>query len=498
MSVGSDGGQIDNNNADSSLNNAAPEEPKPEFQLQISRDNMVAYLRVKLARPDQTITFDEVIEFLKKSVITYGICEEAIRTFCKNNKFFSELICAKGIPPVNGIDGSIEYTFNKDTNFEPKQREDGTVDFRDLDLVKNIAKGESLCHITPATPGVDGMDVYNHVVPFLPGKLPVLPTGSNTTASEDGLNLTANVDGCIEFTRSAINVNEVFYVRGDVDISSGNINAIGSVVIQGDVREGFIVKAGKDVSIRGMVEGATIEAKGSISISKGMSGMGKGTLLAGGNIKGKYFENAILFSENDIYSDTLMNCRVKAGGSILLKGQKASLMGGSYQAAQRIFAKNIGTPSNTITTVSISSEELNAMLVADKAEFSIPQLEGKLVEAQSALQEYQEQFTNLTKQLAMSGKSSTQTGSLLMKSAITKKGKLTEEVELLKAEIKKVSEVNTNLIDYKIVGAGIVYSGTKIIIGPYTINVNQDNSNTKFYVNTGEIVFAPVLPSDME
>ena len=498
MSISSNDDLIDRSNADSSQDNTAPEELKPEFQLQISKDNMVAYLRVKPARPDQAVTFDEVIEFLKKSDITYGICEEAIHTFCKNNKFFSELICAKGIPPVDGIDGTIEYAFNKDTNFEPKQREDGTVDFRDLDLVKNIAKGESLCHITAATPGVDGMNVYNHVVPFLPGKLPTLPVGSNTTASEDGLNLIANVDGCIEFTRSAINVNQVFYVRGDVDIASGNINAIGSVVIQGDVREGFFVTAGKDVSVRGMVEGATIEAKGSISISNGMSGMGKGTLIAGGNIKGKYFENAILLSENDIYSDTLMNCKAKAGGSILLKGKKASLMGGSYQAAQRIFAKNIGTPSNTITTVSILSEELNAMLVADKAEFSIPQLENKLLEAQNALQEYQEQFDNLTKQLAASGKSGTQTGSLLFKSAIAKKSKLVEAVELLKTEIKKASEANLNLIDYKIVGAGIVYSGTKIIIGPYTINLNQDNSNTKFYSNSGEIVFAPVLPSDME
>ncbi len=487
----------DMSTADSSQINAVQEELKPEFELQISTDNMAAYLRVKLAHSDQVVTFDDVSEFLTQSGITYGLCEDAIHTFCENKKFYSELICAKGIPPIDGTDGSIEYGFDTDTGLEPKEREDGTVDFRDLGLVKNITKGEVLCHIIPPEPGKDGMDVYNHIVPFVPGRFPVLPVGINTIASEDGLSLIANVDGCIESNHSTINVKDVFIVHGDVDSASGNINAIGSVVVQGDVREGFSIKAGKDVSIRGMAEGAMIEAKGSISISSGMNGMGKGTLRAGGNIIGKYFENANLFSENDIYADILMNCRATAGESIVLKGRKASLIGGSYLAGQRIFAKNIGTSSNTTTVASILSKELTSMLVPDKAEYTLDELQNKLLEAQKALQDFQEQFSNLTKQLAISGKKDTQTGNLLMKSAIAKKGQFINAVELLKSEIKKASEVKNNLTDYKIVGSGIVYSGTKITIGPYTMNINDDYSNTKFYASTEKIVIAPVLPSDI-
>lgn len=497
MSMNSNGGVADMGNAVSNQTNMAPEELKPAFQLQISTDNMVAYLRIKLVNPNQVVTYDEVSEFLTLSGITYGICEDVIRTFCQDKKFYSELICAKGIPPLDGMDGSIEYEFDTATKVEPREREDGTVDFRELDLVKNITKGESLCHIIPPTSGQDGVDVYNHIVPFVRGRLPVLPVGLNTVVSADGLSLFANVDGCIEFTRLAINVRDVYIVHGDVDCASGNIKAIGSIVIQGDVREGFFVTAGKDVSIRGMAEGAMIEAKGSISISNGMNGMGKGTLRAGGNITGKYFENANLFSENDIYADILMNCRVAAEGSIILKGPRASLMGGSYQAGQRIFTKNIGTTSNVTTAVSISSKKLDTMLVADKMKYSMEQLQSKLVEAQNELQEYQEQFSNLGKQLSMSGKQNMQTGSLLMKAAIIKKSKLFEAVELLKIEIEKASEVNNNLSDYKIIGVGIVYSGTKITIGPYIINLNNDNSNTKFYASTEKIVLAPVLPSDI-
>ncbi|MDF2631771.1 MAG: hypothetical protein K0Q85_367 [Caproiciproducens sp.] len=458
---------------------------------------MAAYLRVTPAYPGQAVLFDDIIAYLTQNEVTYGVCEDAIRTFCQNGKFYSVLICAKGNPPVDGTDGFIEYKFDHDTGLKPKEREDGTVDFRDLGLVKNISKGEVLCQITPPGPGKDGMNIYNHIVPFVEGRRPTLPSGTNTVVSEDGLSLIANVDGCIESTKSSVNVSDVFIVHGDVDSASGNINAVGSVIVQGDVREGFFVKAGKDIAIRGMAEGATVEAKGTISISNGMNGMGKGVLRAGGNIVGKYFENAIIFSENDIYADVLMNCRVEVGGSIVLKGQKALMIGGSYQAAQKIYAKTIGSSSRTATAVSISSKELTSMLAADKAEESAVELENKLLKAQMALKDFQEQFATLSKQVSFNGQNDAQKESLLMKAAIVKKSQLTEAVEVIKAKLKKASEVKNNLTDYKIVGTNIVYAGTKMTIGPHTVNMDNDNSNTKFYATSEKIVLAPVLPSDV-
>lgn len=493
MSINSNDNLTDVSTSDSKQTDTVQEEQKPQFQLQVSTDNMAAYLRVIPAYPAQTILFDDVFEYLAQNNITYGVCEDAIRTFCQNGKFYSELICAKGSPPEDGTDGSLNYKFDLDTGLKPKEREDGTVDFRDLGLVKNIAKGELLCQITPPEPGKDGMNIYNHIVPYIKGKLPLLPYGTNTVISEDGLSLIANVDGCIEFTKSAINVSDVFIVHGDVDNASGNINAVGSVIVQGDVREGFYIKAGKDISIRGMVEGATIEAKGTISISSGMNGMGKGVLRAGGNIVGKYFENANLYSDNDIYADILMNSKATAGGSIILKGRKALMIGGVYQAAQKIFAKTIGSSSRTVTSVTISSKELTSMLTADKEEENTAELENKLVKAQTAQQDFQEQFSILTKQISFSG----QKDSLLMKAAIIKKSQLTEAVEVIKTKLKKAAEMKNNLVDYKIIGTNIVYAGTKMTIGPHTITLNNDNSNTKFYPTSNEIVLAPILPSDI-
>jgi uncharacterized protein (DUF342 family) len=192
-----------------------------------------------------------------------------------------------------------------------------------------------------------------------------------------------------------------------------------------------------------------------------------------------------------------MNCRVEVGGSIVLKGQKALMIGGSYQAAQKIYAKTIGSSSRTATAVSISSKELTSMLAADKAEESAVELENKLLKAQMALKDFQEQFATLSKQVSFNGQNDAQKESLLMKAAIVKKSQLTEAVEVIKAKLKKASEVKNNLTDYKIVGTNIVYAGTKMTIGPHTVNMDNDNSNTKFYATSEKIVLAPVLPSDV-
>lgn len=472
------------------------EEKKPEFSLQISMDNMTAYLRIKLAFSGQKVSYDDIYEFLKQNNVTYGLCEDAIHSFCDEGRFYSELICAKGIPAVDGTDGWITYHFDTNKKLMPKEREDGTVDFRDLGLVKNISKGDALCTITPPEPGKDGMDIFGHVIPFRPGKLPTLPFGVNTVASSDKLSLLAEVDGCIEYLNSQINVNDVFIVRGNVDSASGNVTANGSVIVQGDVREGFFVKSGQDISVRGMVEGATLEAKGSISLSRGMNGMGRGTLKAGGNIVGKYFENANLISENDIYADVLLNCRAAAGGSVILKGQKASLIGGSCQVGQRILVKNIGTPGSTATRVSIVSKALSSLLVADH-ENNLETLNHKLAEAQKALDEFTEQYTALTQQIPLNGQPGMERANLLLKASIMKKGQLNEAVQTIKKQISNLQQKTSNLIDFNIIGLGIVYPGTKMSIGPHTTNIQNEYSNTKFYADQERIVSGPVLPSDI-
>ena len=55
-------------------------------------------------------------------------------------------------------------------------------------------------------------------------------------------------------------------------MASGNIQFDGSVVIQGDVAKGMSVKATGDIEVAGIVEMASLEAGGNITVKSGVIG----------------------------------------------------------------------------------------------------------------------------------------------------------------------------------------------------------------------------------
>ena len=69
------------------------------------------------------------------------------------------------------------------------------------------------------------------------------------------------IDGHISFDKGAFHIQNLLTIPGDVDISAGNINFAGDVMIKGKVREGFLIKSDGNITIRGNVEaGAIIKA----------------------------------------------------------------------------------------------------------------------------------------------------------------------------------------------------------------------------------------------
>ena len=466
-------------------------EVKAELFVRISADSMTAWLSVLNAPAVRHIAFEDVMAFLKERQITYGICEEDIRSFCESGNYRTVLVCARGDASIDGTDGALEYLFRMDSALKPKEREDGTVDYRNLEMVQNVKKGEVLCRITPPVPGRDGTDICGRTVQHKPGKIPNIPAGENTVLSEDKLSLLADKDGSFEYASGQLHVREVFMVRGDVGATSGNIEAVGSVVVQGDVLEGFRVRAGRDVTVRGMVEGAAIEAQGDILISQGMNGMGHGVLTAGGSVRGKYFENASINAGDSVFTEVMMNCRVTAGGSIVSQGGKSLLLGGSYQAGKTIFAKNIGNANHTGTRIAIMATALSELQISEGKSDGVEELEAKQTELLRALEAVGAALESVDGSPVSDEMKKAQ-----KKVMAAKKGQLEKALTSIKTHIQTAKERATLLCDYKVVAPGVVYPGTKIELGMFSRQIVQENSHTKFYPGKNDIIFAPILPSD--
>lgn len=468
-------------------------EAAPELELNVSTDRVTAYLRVKPASPGQEVPSSFILDFLEKNRIVYGLLLDDIESFCREKRYYAELVCARGLEPVDEEDAQMEYHFRTEQDVMPKQKEDGTVDFRELGLVQNVAKGDVLCRIVMPAKGKDGIDIYNHPIRFKKGRVPAFPSGSNTVISEDRLTMTAAIDGCIEYKNNVLNVNSMFVVRGDVDGSSGNIDFLGSVTVQGDVREGFSVKAGKDITIRGMVEGADVEAGGNIAISNGMKGMGRGKLRAKGNIVGKYFENVVMECGGDVYADVIMNSIVTAAGSVVLRGRQALLIGGKVRAGRQVYAGSIGSGSSIRTEIVVESDQLQALLVEEGE--SVSGLQAQMDFARREENALRDRISEYTR--ALSAKKDAARVQPLLKSAIVEKSRNAETIRTLDKKIREARDRQESYMNFRVAGVHTIYSGTKITIGSYTQLLNSDYSYTKFYSDRERLESGPLLPSDI-
>jgi uncharacterized protein (DUF342 family) len=484
------------NNQQISSSDSATNSSQPQLFVRISPNRQEAFVWAKNVTLGQQIQEDDVKRALEENGVVFGILPDAVKRFCTNPT--RETVCAHGIPAQDEGNGEIEYFFRTDECCTPKQLEDGTVDFSSLDKVQSVKKGDLLCRIVPPTPGKDGTDVTGKTIPHKKGHLPSLPSGRNLTFNEDRTEVRAAIDGCIEYRKGVLNVNDTFYVRGDVDSSSGNISFGGTVVVQGDVTAGYTVKAGGDIKVYGMVIGATLQAGGSITVSKGVNGMLGGCLKADGNVVARYFQNAKVISGCDVYADTLMNCNIDAGGNIIMRGPNSSIMGGKCQAGHRIYAKTIGTSSYTLTELIIMSPDLKNSLNGNFSRANeIAELKQKIIAENMVQQDCTRQIKLLNSTIGLRGPGA-RTQDMIK--ALTNRQKQSENAAYRYS--KRIEELENApivpLSDFNIAVLRTAYPGTKITIGTVNMMLSSKYDHMKFYFKDDQIVTGPVLPSDEE
>jgi len=458
----------------------------------VSADKLKVYIRIELYDKDAEVCCDDVFRYLEEQCIVCGIRENEIKEYCKTKEYSKELLAACGKEPISGKDAELIYDFDISKEYKVVEREDGTIDFQNLNNVINVKKDDVLCHIIPIQEGVNGIDVYGKTINYKKGKPASFNYGNNTCISEDGLKLLAGANGSAEISNSRVYVESVYKVN-NVDNETGNVDFIGNVIINGDVKAGFSVISKGDIKIRGMVEGAYIKADGDVVIGKGMNGMGRGTIYAKGDITSKYIENAIIVSDKCVYAEALINSDVKAKESIILRGSNAAIIGGTCQAEDTIYAKTIGSKTNAETNIILNLTKYQEQ----QKEYTLKrklnqQLEKELAVKNKEIKEIDEKTDLITNSsLDNDNKNS------VKKQLVFMKIKLNNEILDLKTQITDIIP-SDNIANHKIVCKGIMYSNTRITIGWMKYRVRQDLSYSKLYNDGYDISIVPLNPADTE
>lgn len=430
----------------------------------LSSDKMKAYINIYALPNDEVPSVQDVKNYLEEKGIVHGVNEEVLEVVLKNRIFNQEVLIAEGTYPVDGINGKLEFHFDVEKDSKPTILEDGRVDYRNLNLIENVKKGQLLCTVIPPQPGKTGKTVTGEIVPYREGVPAKIPVGKNVVHDKEKDALYAAIDGQVKYVGGKINVFPVFEVAGDVDNSTGNINFIGNVIIRGSVLSGFQVEAGGEVEIWGVVEGATIKAGGNIIIRRGVRGNNKAVIISEGDIVAKYIEHSNVEAKNDIKAEAIMHSNIKCGGKLELSGKKGLLVGGDIKVGKEVIAKVIGSPLATSTEIEVGvSPDLREKFITLKKEIS--NIENDLRKA--------EQVISILNKLSGSNMLTGDKAELLEKTKNTREYYI-QKLSELKEEYKVIEGLLYEKVDGKVKCYGVIYPATKITIGEASLIVKED------------------------
>jgi len=486
-------------NAGPAKTGPAPPIKKPEFELKVTSDQLSAYVRLRDIEANEGVAVEEadVLAFLAKSGIKYGIMAEDIKYFCLNKNYFQWQKVAVGNKAVDGEDGHYTLTFNPDSS-GPMEREDGSVDYRELGLIKNVYEGEVLSNIVLPKIGSDGTNIYGGAILAKVGKPAAVEAGNNVRLTEDKTELRAERDGCVYFKQKKVYVEEAYTVRENVSLKTGNISFNGNINIAENVLEGFKVNAQKDIYVKGLVEGAELTAGGNIVIVGGITGMNTAKITAGGDIAVKFIENATVICGGNLTCDIILNSKVKAEKSIFMKGQRAAIIGGSVLAGEQITARTLGSDKHPQQEVVVlknwkmleekTDEEAKE---EDKAKaLSIKEQKNALKQKLAQAESYVEVFTKKIKEENDLGAYKNITK---IKEYMVKKSELAAVIASLRNTLESFKEAN---FISSITCTGFIHPGVKISIDRCWRMITEEMQNQKFFVHEGEIVVGAVLPGE--
>ncbi|MFS0823586.1 DUF342 domain-containing protein [Bacillus sp. 1P02SD] len=429
-----------------------------ELELLVSKDKLTVHINVIRDSTPLQIEESDVYSLLSKHGISYGIKRDVISTMISNiNDLFFPLLIAEGEASKKGDDGFIKLA-----SVEQKHdiHSNEVLNFRNVRQIPSVRAGQVVATIFPSKPGIPGRNVFGHPITAANGK-PNPPVAGKNIVETNG-KLYATIDGQISLSDKKINVLPVFEVDGDLNLKTGNIDFVGNVTIRGNVPSDYVVKAGGDISIYGIVEGAQLEAGGSIFISGGIVG----------------FTKALIRAEGDIIASYLNQCQVYAGKNIETTGSilhsicfakenvhaiTGSIIGGLISAGNHVTAKDIGNASHTKTEIQIGTTERNSE-EEQRIRTEIDSTKAHLQKVLLILQKLAEKYKR-TSVL-------TEDEVLLLKRDKLTQTELTKKLELLESELLELSSKQKEVTAY-IIATGNLYPNVNIQFGKYKRITNQ-------------------------
>jgi uncharacterized protein (DUF342 family) len=356
------------------VQSADPQAPA-EIVILVSPDALKAYISILPgARPSvESLGASHILPRwqnlgLDPHLLTSDFLHTLTEEWNRNHRPIENVLAAEAEhPPVPGADARIEYLVDPEIRLGHMEQA-GTVDFRNLNLIKPVKQGQPLARKHPPGKGGAGIDLFGRPASAPDGADIVLPVGPNTEASvvDPGL-IIASVDGFLQKRDGVLSVNECFVVDGGVDYSTGNIDYSQNAIIRGDIADGFTVNVGGALEVGGSVGEARLTVGGDLLIKKGFVGAGHGLVTAKGSVSLGFVSNQSVRTHGDLNIEKeSFNSRLASRKRITLLGP---LVGGTAMAGLEILCRTAGNELGNKTELEAGLDYIlheNRLLLEEK------------------------------------------------------------------------------------------------------------------------------------
>ena len=448
----------------------------------VAKDEMKATITV--SPPEMSgadVSYEMIERCLKQQGVVTGFLEDKMREFVDNPVYNIPYEVASAILPVDGRDAYVAYNFETDPKkLRAKVTDEGNVDYKELNQIQNVVAGQALATKMLPERGKGGKTICGRYLEAKNGKDIQVSLGANVHFDRDGVTIVADCDGEVMLVNNRVTVEPVKYLDA-VNIKTGNITFLGSVIVKGSVDDGFDVKASGNIEINGSVGKSRIEADGNVIIRQGVFGKEEGYIKAGKSLWVKFIQAArVEVEQNVIVYDSIMNSEVTAMKNIIVRGKKAQITGGHLFATEEICARNIGSPgggTETVLNVGIDprakkelDELMNNQVVLQK------ELENLELDIQT-LEQLKKRMRNLSSEKAENLKKLT----LRRDENVAQTQEMSLKIDKLQAHLRELKAVG------KVKAEGTVYSGVKVYVRDMLDEVKNDTKSVTFYYDNAFI-----------
>jgi uncharacterized protein (DUF342 family) len=399
------------------------------------------------------------------------------------------LPAARGRRACNGEDARLEALAAGTADRRPRIREDGRADYRELGNIQEVTPGMRVARLIPHTAGEAGITVTGKTLPAKGGKpLTLRPLDDTTELDASDANLLrAKASGRPVLLKDGAKVEPVLQFD-NIDVGTGNVDFIGTVVVNGDVRTGMKVRSAGDIHVKGTVEAAELDAQGSIAVHGGIIGHGpvrdeagrlrpeSASVHAKHTVSARFLENAFVTAgENISVRDRIGHSEVEAGEEVLVgeEGGKGQIIGGMTRARRGVRAKSLGSAASVNTLVEVG-------FTHDLKE-RIAEIDEQLEAQQSRVAQVKAAFQRLR-----------DNPQALPEATIHKLEKAESQ---LRAEVQGLVQAKSELEERikeaeqaSITAAREAYTNVTAVIAGAHYRVGEDRRSTAFVLEEGEVV----------